>query len=605
MTRVCSLRVQALRTTQRRSERGVAPLLAIALALAAASCAAPATHLPPTLAPDLGKRLIATHGVVTSAQPLASEAGLEILREGGNAVDAAVATAFAIGVVEPEMSGLGGGGAMMVWQQRTHRVDYLDFYSSQPVAAFAAAHITTRDTAASLRGTAVPGEVAGLLAAHARFGRLTRAQVMAPAIRIAEQGYPLYQILSEMVDMDSLRLRSDPVARSLFWSTGQLATPGDRIRNPALAATLRRIAAEGRSGFYEGPTARAVVERMNAGGHPVRLQDFSGYEPVWRRPLCAVYRGNIILSAPPPQGGMQLVSSLKLLEPYKLDSIGYPTRSAHAFDVFASAMRVAQRGPLGNDDPRWKSVPARGAVSDGYAASRRADVGNAHPIDSIPPGRPQAYAAAPSPAACDRYHPYPDTAASAGTVDGGEMTPAGGETTHIAVVDADGDAVSVTVTNSSVFGNKAGVSGFFLNDSGIPYFSADELSRPHAPLWHTRVSTIAPTVVLDGDRVRMVVGSPGGGRIPLAMMQDMSYVLDYGLDPMASLRMPRIYPVPRSRRVELEGEFDPGVLLAVRDMGYEPMAQSFGYARLYMIVREGDQWIGVADPRHDGQVRGY
>ena len=595
--------------TQSRRLRGAGVARAVAtgivFGLVVTSCAPSAVRLQPTLAPDLGKRLIATHGVVTSAQPLASEAGLEILREGGNAVDAAVATAFAIGVVEPEMSGLGGGGAMLVWQQAKHRADYVDFYSSQPVAAFAAAHITTRDTMAPLRGTAVPGEVAGLLAAHERFGRLTRAQVMAPAIRIAEQGYPLYQILAEMIDMDSTRMRSDPIARSLFWSSGHLATPGDRIVNPTLAATLRRVAAEGRNGFYEGPTARAVVERMNAGGHPVRLQDFSGYEPVWRRPLCTVYRGNVILSAPPPQGGMQMVSSLKLLEPYDMKSIGYPTKSAQAFDVFVSAMRVAQRGPLGSDDPRWTSVPARGAISDGYAESRRAEVGNGHPVDSMPPGRPQAYDAAPSPAACAQYDPYPQAPSVAVRADDATTHPAGGETTHIAVVDADGNAVSVTVTNSSVFGNRAGVLGFFLNDSGIPYFKADELARNNAPLWHTRISTIAPTVVLNDNRVRMVVGSPGGGRIPLAMMQDISYVLDYGLDPLASLRMPRMYPVQRSLRVELEGEFDPTVLFAARNMGYEPTAQSFGYARLYMIVRDGDQWIGVADPRHDGQVRGY
>jgi len=574
------------------------------VAATSVSCTPGATPAA-TLAPDLGKRLVATHGVVTSAQPLASEAGLEVLKEGGNAVDAAVATAFAIGVVEPEMSGLGGGGAMLVWQQAKHRADYVDFYSSQPVAPFIAVHANAPDSAAPLRGTAVPGEVAGLLAAHERFGRLTRAQVMAPAIRIAEQGYPLYQILSEMIDMDSTRMRRDPVARNLFWSAGHLATPGDRIVNPELAATLRRVAAEGRNGFYEGPTARAVIERMNAGGHPVRLEDFQGYEPVWRRPLCTVYRGRVILSAPPPQGGMQMVSSLKLLEPYDMKTLGLPTQSSHAFDVFVSAMRVAQRGPLGSDDPRWKAVPARGAISDGYAESRRAQVGNGHPTDSMPPGNPRSFDAAASPSACNQYDPYPQAPAVAVADDNGPVHAAGGETTHIAVVDADGNAVSVTVTNSSVFGNKAGVLGFFLNDSGISYFKADALSRKDAPRWHTRTSTIAPTLVLDGNTVKMVVGSPGGARIPLAMMQDISYVLDYGLDPMAALRMPRMYPDARSRRVELEGEFDPNTLFGARNMGYAPTAQSFGYARLYMIVRDGNQWIGVADPRHDGQVRGY
>jgi gamma-glutamyltranspeptidase/glutathione hydrolase len=172
-------------------------------------------------------------------------------------------------------------------------------------------------------------------------------------------------------------------------------------------------------------------------------------------------------------------------------------------------------------------------------------------------------------------------------------------------VDADGNAVAVTVTNSSVFGSGAAVAGFFLNDSGIRFFRAEDLDRAGAPAWRTRQSTIAPTIVLDGDRALLVVGSPGGGRIPLAMLQTMAYVLDYRLDPLEALRMSRIYPQRVGRQVELEGAFDPAALEAVRAMGYVPRAQSFGYARLYLIARSGKRWIGAADPRHDGQVRGY
>jgi gamma-glutamyltranspeptidase / glutathione hydrolase len=173
------------------------------------------------------------------------------------------------------------------------------------------------------------------------------------------------------------------------------------------------------------------------------------------------------------------------------------------------------------------------------------------------------------------------------------------------VVDTDGNAVAVTVTNSSVFGSGAAVAGFFLNDSGIRFFRADDLDRAGAPAWRTRQTTIAPTIVLDGDRATMVVGSPGGGRIPLAMMQAISYVLDYRLDPLEALRMSRIYTQRVGRSVELEGAFDPAALEGVRAMGYQPTAQAFGYARLYLIVRQGNRWVGAADPRHDGQVRGY
>ena len=562
----------------------------------------------PTLAPDLGRRLVAEHGVVTSAHPLASEAGAEMLRRGGNAVDAAVATAFAVGVVEPEMSGVGGGGAMLIWLQREQRAEFLDFYPAQPVASFRRVRAIRADSASPLRIVGIPGNVAGLLAAHGRYGSLPRAEVMAPAIRLAEEGFPFYQILSEMVRVDSADLTRDPVARSMFWPRGNPFVVGDRFRNPELAATLRRISDEGAKGFYEGETARRLMARLNEGGHPGTLEDLAAYAPNWRRPLCTVYRGRAVLSAPPPQGGMQVLQSLKALEPFDLTRLGLPTRSAVAFDVFASAMRAGQQMSRFNDDPRWVPIPARGLVSSGYAAKWQSDVGVKRALDSLSTPDPRPFDGGAVPSACMPHSPF--SGASAIATDGSmNATPrpndAGGETTHISVVDAQGNAVAVTVTNSTVFGSGVAVGGFFLNDSGIRFFRADDLDRPGTPAWRTRQTTIAPTIVLDGDRVKMVVGSPGGGRIPLAMMQTMSYVLDYHLDPLEALRMSRIYPQRVGRQVELEGEFDPEALGGVRAMGYQPTAQSFGYARLYLIVREGNRWVGAADPRHDGQVRGY
>ena len=575
-------------------------------AVAACSPGAPPASAP-TLAPDVGRRLVAEHGVVTSAHPLASDAGAEVLRQGGNAVDAAVATAFAIGVAEPEMSGVGGGGAMLIWLQGERRTEFLDFYPAQPVASFRRVRAIRADSTAPLRVVGVPGNVAGLLEAHAKYGKLSREIVMAPAIRLADEGFPLYQVLAEMVDRDSARLSRDAVARGIYWPNGKAIGVGERVRNPELAATLRRVSAEGRKGFYEGEMAQRLVAKMNEGGHPVTLADLAAYAPNWRRPLCTVYHGRTVLSAPPPQGGMQVLHSLKLLEPFDLPAMGYPTRSAPAFDVFASAMRAGQQMSRLNDDPRWVTIPARGLISSGYAARWRSDVGVKRTTDSLPSPDPKPFDSAAVPDQCRPHTPFGGTGSVA--TDGAQSaaTPneGGGETTHISVVDRDGNAVAVTVTNSSVFGSGAAVAGFFLNDSGIRFFRAEDLDRAGAPAWRTRQTTIAPTIVLDGDRVKMVVGSPGGGRIPLAMMQAMSYVLDYRLDPLEALRMSRIYPTRVGRAVELEGAFDPAALEGVRAMGYQPAAQSFGYARLYLIVREGNRWIGAADPRHDGQVRGY
>jgi gamma-glutamyltranspeptidase/glutathione hydrolase len=541
--------------------------------------------------------------MVASAHPLASEAGLTVLREGGNAIDAAVATAFAIGVVEPEMSGVGGSGAMLVWRQREHHADFLDFYASQPLASFRAAHAVGRDSAAPLRVVGVPGNVAGLLLAQEKFGRLTRAQVMAPAIQLAESGYPMYPVLASMIERDTARLARDSTARTLFLPNGKPLGLGEHYANPALARVLRTIAEQGRDGFYHGWVARDVVAKMNRGGHPVTEADFAAYEPIWRRPLCATYNGRVLLSAPPPEGGMQVLETVQLIEPAAATSLGLPSRNARAFDLFASAMRVGQTGNRANGDPRWVAVPARGTISSEFVQQRRAYVAQGHVSGAIGAADARPFDAQASPPACVTYDPY-GAAPAALTAEAQREGPSGGETTHISVVDHDGNAVAVTVTNSSVFGSGAAVDGFFLNNSGATITQA-ELDRPNAPAWLTRITTIAPTLVMRDGAVEMVVGSPGGGLIPLAIAQSIWYVIDYGMDPLAALRMPRISPNAGSARVEVEDGIDPPVLAGARAMGYEPVPPGFEYARVYTIVRRDGRWIGAADPRHDGQVRGY
>lgn len=567
-----------------------------------ASCVPAATPIA-TLAPDIGKRIVAHNGVVSSAHPLASEAGLTVLREGGNAIDAAVATAFAVGVVEPEMSGVGGSGAMLIWREPQKHAEFLDFYASQPLASFRAAHVTGRDTASPLRVVGVPGNVAGLLLAQEKYGRLTRAQVMAPAISLAEHGYAMYPVLASMIVHDSAVIARDSVGRALFLPNGHPLGLGEHFANPALARVLRAISADGRKGFYEGWVARDVVARMNHGGHPVTAEDFDRYEPTWRRPLCTTYNGRVLLSAPPPEGGMQVLETVKLLDPTAATAAGLPNRNARAFDLFASALRVGEMANRGNGDPRWQPVPARGIISGEFVAKRETEVGTGRAAASIPAMDARAFDALPSPAACAPFAPYGQASAVASTQPGDE-SPSGGETTHISVVDRDGNAVAVTVTNSNTFGSGVAVDGFFLNNSGASITQA-ELDRPNGPAWVTRVTTIAPTLVMRDNSVEMVIGSPGGGRIPLAISQTIWNVLDYGLDPLEAVRMPRITPNARNTTVELESGFDPPILAAARGMGYVPVPPGFEYARIYMIVRRDGAWIGVADPRHDGQVRGY
>jgi len=581
-------------------------LFATALAAACSAftaCARPVATPAATLAPDLGKRAVGSNGMVSSAHPLASEAGLTVLRDGGNAVDAAVATAFAIGVVEPEMSGVGGSGAMLAWIAKDHRAEFLDFYAAQPIASFRAANAVGRDSTTPMRVVGVPGNVAGLLLAQERFGRLTRAQVMAPAIRLAEDGFPMYEVLASMIARDSAGLARDSVGRSIYLKDGRVPALGEHIANPALARVLRTIATEGRRGFYEGPIAADVIARMHRGGHPVTAADFASYEPVWRRPLCATYGDRVLLSAPPPEGGLQLVETVKLLDPARLTSLGLPTRDARAFDLFVSAMRVGQTANRANFDPRWRTVPARGLISDAYIAARAGEVGSGTAAATVRSVDALTYDAAPSPAACNVIGPYGAAPVSATTA-AGDADPSGGETTHISVTDGEGNAVAVTVTNSSVFGSGAAVDGFFLNNSGAAITRA-ELDRAGAPAWLTRITTIAPTLMLRDGHVELVIGSPGSGRIPLAIAQTIWYMVGYGLDPLEAVRMPRLTPNAGNAEVEVESGFDPPVLAAVRAMGYRPEPPGFEYARIYLVARRGDTWIGVADPRHDGQVRGY
>ncbi len=597
---------------------------------------------------DQGKRVEARNGVVSSANALASDAGLAILRAGGNAVDAAVAMAFAIGVVEPQMSGLGGSGAATIWMKRQRQASYLDFYAAQfadswkghtsppPPSGQATPARDPRD----LGIVGIPGNVAGLLALHEKFGVLPRERVMAPAIRLAEEGFPVGEVLSGFIVETAAKLKPFPAAFAIFMPEGKPLPPGATFRNPELGKSLRRVAREGRNGFYRGPIADAIVAALNEGKHPGTAADLEAYQPRWKRPLCSDYRGRAVLSAAPPQTGFQVLHTLELLEPMDLKALGLPTQSAPAFATLVSALRVGQAVGLMNNDPNWANVPANGIVSNAFAAERRSLIGSGVPPAVIENASALSFDNASPEGECSRYDPYgpspaiparvvssllshrPDEAKTqpseplpeerkppshSGWQDdayGNRADETNGETTHISVVDRDGNAVALTQTNSTVFGSGAFVAGFFLNDSGFRFTDAN-IDAPSLSRWRVRTTTIAPTIVLKGGDVQMVVGAPGSGRIPTEIVQVMVYTFDYGMDPLDAIRMPRIFPSPRNTSVQVEHGFTPELLQAVRAVGYDPVRAGAEYARLYMIVRHGKSWIGVADTRHDGQARGY
>jgi gamma-glutamyltranspeptidase/glutathione hydrolase len=321
---------------------------------------------------------------------------------------------------------------------------------------------------------------------------------------------------------------------------------------------------------------------------------------------------NIPRGWPPPETGFQVLHTLELLEPVDLSALGLPTRSAAAFDVLASALRVGQAATRANGDPNWVPVPANGISSASFAAQRRSLVGTRTVPKTIEPADAQPFDRALPAGACASYEPYGAAPAVPGAARTRQVAdPSGeradekdGETTHLSVVDKDGNAVSLTQTNSAVWGSGGVVEGFFLNNSGFR-FTDENINAPSRSSWRIRTTTIAPTIVVHDGKVQMVIGAPGGGRIPTEIVQVMVYTLDYRLDPLDAVKIPRIFPSPRDPRVQVEHGFTPELLRDVRRMGYDPVAESAGYARLYMIVRRGDSWIGVADTRHDGQPRGY
>ncbi|AHG88758.1 gamma-glutamyltranspeptidase [Gemmatirosa kalamazoonensis] len=587
-------------------------------ALALAACTTPRPS--PIAVPDLGKRAVAERGMVAAGSAYAAEAGVEMLRQGGNAVDAAVAATFAIGVVEPSMSGIGAGGGMMIWNQQAHRADYVDFYGTAGASPDTALRSRGTGRIAAARGVAIPGAVAGLLAAHEKYGKLPRATVLGPAIRLAADGFIANSILIRELQSDSTKvLGPAPVAR-IFFPGGHMVRVGDRVVQSELAATLRRIADQGRDGFYTGPVAAEIVSTLNAGGNPATLDDFARYAPRWKRPLCTTYRGRVVLSAPAPQGGMQVLETLNLLEPVRLTTLGAPHRDVAAFRALAGAMRAAvtdRDAYVG--DPDKAAVPQAGLTSKAYAAERAAVAADTTPRARLAAGDPWAEdrAAAPE-SGCAEYQPVGPARVAAvrdsglGTRNSSPPSPESrvpssesSETTHLSIVDADGNAVSVTNTNGLAFGTGTWAAGAFFN-SAMLNFARSETSANAIGPWRVPSSTIAPTVVLEHGRVREVVGSPGSAAIPPAVVETIVYTLDYGLDPLAALRVPRVIPSSNAQ-LRVEMGFAEPVLDAARRMGFETIMSpmDMGFGGVHVIERVGGRWVGAADPRRDGEVRGY
>jgi gamma-glutamyltranspeptidase/glutathione hydrolase len=541
--------------------------------------------------PAGGRTVTSTQEMVASNAPLASAAGASILEAGGNAVDAAVATGFALAVVYPEAGNLGGGGYTMIHLSdgRTAAIDYREVAPRRATRDMFVDPATGRATDASVighRAVGVPGAVAGLLATHERYGTLPRSQVLAPAIALARDGFPADSSL-----VASLRRDSALICRyagcATWFPGGRTPRVGDTVRLDALARTLMHLSADGPDGFYRGVVAAAIVAEMQRGGGLIRAEDLAGYAPAWRTPLRGQYRGHTLLAMPPSSsGGVTLVEALGILEAF---GPAAPPASTTALHRMLGAFQLAfidRNAYLA--DPDVHPVPTEQLTAPPYHRAQQARLDAA------------------------RYIPTPQLAPGLRTAG---RTPEPTETTHYAVVDRWGNAVSTTTTINGLFGSKVFVedAGIFLNNEmddftvlpGQPNMFGLVQGEANAVAPGKRMlSAMAPTIVLDPrGQVLLVVGSRGGPRIITGVAQVITNVVDYRMSLYDALAAPRMHFQGLPEVVSFEaGGFQDAVLDSLRTMGWR--LERGGSGSPVAIKRTATGWEGTWDPRAAGGVAG-
>jgi gamma-glutamyltranspeptidase/glutathione hydrolase len=549
------------------------------------------------------------HGMVATDEELGSRAGVEILQKGGNAVDAAVATAFALAVVEPAAGNIGGGGFMMV-RMADGRTAFLDYRETAPAKATRDMYIKSDgklDNEASVYGykaVAVPGTVAGLERALKTYGTMKLEEVMAPAIRLAENGFPVGSKLAREFAEEKKQLEKFSTSARIFLKNGEMYKPGETLKQPELAATLRRIAKNGAAEFYHGETARLLVQDMTALGGLITLEDLAQYQPKVREVLRAKYtldghNWEVLASPPPSSGGIAVIEALNILknEPLK----GWD--DAVSVHIVAEAMRrvFADRAAyLG--DPDYAKVPVDGLISACYGKELAATIDAKHASSSkeVKAGTPhvcgeQARLAAPA----------------------GVSLNDGPHTTHFSVVDAAGNAVASTYTLNNSYGSHATCSaGFLLNDEmddfttqpGVPnalygliQSEANAIAPGHRPL-----SSMTPTILLRDGKLSFVTGSPGGPTIISAVLLSILNWMRLGMDAQAAINAPRFHHQWMPDRLLMEQQFPVSIEGGLNAMGHTTKRRGhIGLVNAIGIDSQTGERLGAADPRDDGSAVGY
>lgn len=555
----------------------------------------------------------AQHGMVVSIHELASRSGVEIMQAGGNAVDAAVATGFALAVVHPPAGNLGGGGFMLI-RMADGKTHFLDYREKAPAAATANMYLDAKgnvipgSTEFGYKAIGVPGSVAGMVYAEQKYGKLGLKRVMAPAIRLARDGFAL--TWSEAHDFQYDHHLSDfPESRRVFQRDGNYYQPGETFRQPDLARTLERIAARP-DDFYHGALAQELAAVMQKGGGLITADDLAHYEVKEREPVRGTYRGYEIISAPPPSsGGTVLIESLNILEGYDLGKM--EDRSAQSIHFTIEAFRRAffDRAEF-MGDPDFAKIPVSQLIDKKYAAAWRDSIDVAHATPSTDLKRPavfnelEQYAAAHGPAMASRE---------------------GSHTTHYSVVDAEGNAVAVTTTLNDWFGSRVTADGlgFLLNDEmddftakpdvpnadGLIQGAANAIAPGKRPL-----SSMTPTIVVKDGKTVMVLGSPGSSKIITTVANVLMGVVDYGMNIQEAVNAPRFHNQWMPDILNLEQWFSPDAVQTLEKMGYhveiglhndEIVSPYWSDAECIALDAKTGARLGASDYRNGGKAVGY
>lgn len=523
------------------------------------------------------------NAVVSSAKSEASQVGIEIMKKGGNIIDAAVATAFALSVTEPDASGIGGGGFMLIRFAETGEEIFLDFREMASENATDDMYqldedgrVINDEQTIGGKAVAVPGEVAGLLMALDKYGTMSRGDVMKPAIDLAENGFLVTNNFAKIIRDEIDKVSRFDETKKIYLINNKVPKVGSIIRNPDLANTLRIIAKKGSDAFYKGEIAQDIVRTVRETGGILTLDDLANYEVKLREPIRGEYKGFEIISAPPPSaGGIHMLQLLNILENYGLEELGHNTTESLHLWAESSRLMFADRDKY-MADTDFVKVPIDGIVSKEYARELSNKINLKISNEEVGFGNPYKYES--------------------------------GNTTHLSIMDREGNMVAMTKTINNLFGSGVTVKGrgFLLNDE-MDDFNAEIGKANSIEPGKRPLSNMTPTFVLKNGEAFLTLGSPGSSRIIPTVAQIISNIIDHNMNVQEAINAPRLFY--RAGILTLEGNIDSNIITQLEKMGHkidskEYLDPYFGGVQCIILEKSG-VIHGGADPRRDGQAIGY